>query len=71
MGLRCFVTAYPKQKNNATNRSGHNMKNALTLSGLFAALSALPATAQEGLKAIGKPVDGLMGFGQGDHAFSC
>ncbi len=38
------------------------MKNALTLSGLFAALSALPATAQEGLKAIGKPVDGLMGF---------
>jgi cytochrome c oxidase subunit II len=38
------------------------MKNALTLSGLFAALSALPATAQEGLKTIGKPVDGLMGF---------
>lgn len=38
------------------------MKNALTLSGLLAALSALPAAAQEGLKAIGKPVDGLMGF---------
>ena len=38
------------------------MKNALTLSGLFAALSALPASAQEGLQAIGKPVNGLMGF---------
>ncbi|AVO36764.1 cytochrome c oxidase subunit II [Pukyongiella litopenaei] len=38
------------------------MKNALTLSGLLAALSALPAAAQEGLESIGKPVDGAMGF---------
>ena len=38
------------------------MKNALTLSGLFAALSALPALAQDGLETIGKPVDRLMGF---------
>ncbi len=38
------------------------MKNVLTLSGLFAALSALPAVAQEGLKIIGRPVDGAMGF---------
>ncbi|MFT5612935.1 MAG: cytochrome c oxidase subunit 2 [Granulosicoccus sp.] len=41
------------------------MKNALTLSGLFAALSALPAMAQDGLQGlevIGKPIDGLMGF---------
>ena len=41
------------------------MKNALTLSGLFAALAALPAMAQEGLQGletIGKPIDGLMGF---------
>ncbi len=37
------------------------MKNALTLSGLFAALSSLPAMAQE-LEIIGKPVDGGMGF---------
>lgn len=35
------------------------MKNALTLSGLFAALSSLPAAAQE---AIGKPVAGGLGF---------
>jgi cytochrome c oxidase subunit II len=38
------------------------MKNALTLSGLFAALSALPAMAQEGLKVVGQPVSGGMGF---------
>jgi cytochrome c oxidase subunit II len=38
------------------------MKNALTLSGLFAALSALPATAQEALETIGKPVNKAMGF---------
>ena len=38
------------------------MKNALTLSGLFTAISTLPAMAQEGLKIIGKPVDGLTGF---------
>ncbi|MFC3614044.1 cytochrome c oxidase subunit II [Lutimaribacter marinistellae] len=37
------------------------MKNALTLSGLLAALSSLPAAAQE-LPTIGKPVDGAMGF---------
>ncbi|MGI9367888.1 MAG: cytochrome c oxidase subunit II [Ruegeria sp.] len=37
------------------------MKNALKLSGLFAALSSLPAMAQE-LEIIGKPVDGGMGF---------
>ncbi|WP_171173570.1 cytochrome c oxidase subunit II [Ruegeria sp. HKCCD8929] len=37
------------------------MKNALTLSGLFAALSSLPAMAQD-LEIIGKPVDGAMGF---------
>jgi len=38
------------------------MKNALTLSGLFAGLSSLPAIAQEGLETIGKPHDGLLGF---------
>ncbi|MEY8800825.1 cytochrome c oxidase subunit II [Leisingera sp. XS_AS12] len=38
------------------------MKNALTLSGLFAGLSSLPAMAQEGLETIGKPVNGGMGF---------
>lgn len=38
------------------------MKNALTLSGLFTAISTLPAMAQEGLKIIGKPIDGLTGF---------
>lgn len=38
------------------------MKNVLTLSGLFAALTSLPAMAQEGLETIGKPVDGKMGF---------
>ncbi|MFT7595024.1 MAG: cytochrome c oxidase subunit 2 [Paracoccaceae bacterium] len=38
------------------------MKNALTLSGLFTAISTLPAMAQEGLKIIGRPIDGLTGF---------
>ncbi|MEL0437099.1 cytochrome c oxidase subunit II [Phycobacter sp. K97] len=38
------------------------MKNALMLSGLFAGLSSLPATAQEGLETIGKPIDGGLGF---------
>ncbi len=38
------------------------MKNALTLSGFIAALSALPATAQEGLETIGKPTNGGIGF---------
>ncbi len=38
------------------------MKHALTLSGLFTGLSALPALAQDGLKTIGKPVDGGWGF---------
>ena len=38
------------------------MKNALTLSGLFAGLSSLPAMAQEGLESIGKPTDGGLNF---------
>lgn len=38
------------------------MKNALTLSGLLAALSALPAMAQEGLETVGKPINGAIGF---------
>mgnify|MGYP001289241074 CR=1 FL=1 len=38
------------------------MKNALTLSGFIAALSSLPAMAQEGLETIGKPTDGNLGF---------
>lgn len=38
------------------------MKNALTLSGLFAGLTALPAMAQDGLETIGKPVPGGLGF---------
>ena len=38
------------------------MKNALTLSGLFAALSSVPATAQDGLETIGKPIPGGIGF---------
>ncbi|AHD01604.1 cytochrome c oxidase subunit II [Leisingera methylohalidivorans] len=38
------------------------MKNALMLSGLFAGLSSLPAMAQEGLKTIGKPVNGGLNF---------
>jgi cytochrome c oxidase subunit 2 len=37
------------------------MKNALTLSGVFATLTAMPAMAQD-LEIIGKPIDGLMGF---------
>ena len=38
------------------------MKNAFTLSGLLAALTALPAAAQEQLEIVGKPVDGKLGF---------
>ncbi|MDK3017113.1 cytochrome c oxidase subunit II [Pseudodonghicola flavimaris] len=38
------------------------MKIALILSGVFAALSGLPALAQEQLEIVGKPVDGKMGF---------
>jgi len=38
------------------------MKNALMLSGLFAALTSLPASAQEALEIVGKPIDGKMGF---------
>jgi len=38
------------------------MKNVFTLSGLFAALTALPAAAQDGLEVVGKPVDGGLGF---------
>ncbi|KUP93933.1 cytochrome c oxidase subunit II [Tritonibacter horizontis] len=38
------------------------MKNALTLSGFIAALTSLPAMAQEGLETIGKPTDGYLGF---------
>ncbi|RMF48528.1 MAG: cytochrome c oxidase subunit II, partial [Deltaproteobacteria bacterium] len=41
------------------------MKNALTLSGLFATLSSVPALAQdglEGLETVGKPVPGAVGF---------
>ncbi len=37
------------------------MKNALMLSGVFTALSSLPALAQD-LEIIGKPVNGAMGF---------
>ncbi|MHA6263662.1 cytochrome c oxidase subunit II [Arenibacterium sp. CAU 1754] len=40
------------------------MKTALTLSGLFTALSALPVMAQDGLESIGKPTNGAMGFQQ-------
>ncbi|MCR9125541.1 MAG: cytochrome c oxidase subunit II [Rhodobacteraceae bacterium] len=38
------------------------MKKVLTFSGLFAALSTMPALAQDGLEIIGAPVDGKMGF---------
>lgn len=38
------------------------MKNALTLAGLFAALSSLPAMAQDAVDSIGKPVPGGLGF---------
>jgi len=38
------------------------MKHALTLSGIFAALSGLPALAQDGLETIGKPVNGGIDF---------
>lgn len=38
------------------------MKNAMMLSGVFAALSSLPAMAQDGLEIVGKPVNGKMGF---------
>ncbi len=38
------------------------MKNALTLAGLFAALSSLPAMAQDAVGSIGKPVPGGLGF---------
>ncbi|UWQ92346.1 cytochrome c oxidase subunit II [Rhodobacteraceae bacterium M382] len=38
------------------------MKNALTLSGLFAGLLSLPAAAQDAAQSIGKPVPGGLGF---------
>ena len=38
------------------------MKNVFTLTGVFAALSALPAFAQDQLEIIGKPVDKGIGF---------
>lgn len=38
------------------------MKNVFTLTGVFTALSALPALAQDGLEIIGRPVDGATGF---------
>lgn len=38
------------------------MKTAVTLSGVLAALSALPAMAQEGLEIVGKPDPGAVGF---------
>ena len=38
------------------------MKYALTLSGLVAALSGVPAMAQDGLETVGKPVSGATGF---------
>ena len=38
------------------------MKNALTLSGLFAALSATAAAAQDNLEVIGKPIERGLGF---------
>ncbi len=38
------------------------MKNAMTLAGLFAALSSLPAAAQDNLEIIGAPVDNGIGF---------
>ena len=38
------------------------MKNALTLSGLFAGLAGLPAAAQDAAQSIGKPVPGGLGF---------
>ena len=38
------------------------MKNALMLSGLFAALTSLPAKAQDALEIVGKPANGKMGF---------
>ncbi len=38
------------------------MKKVLSLAGLLAALTALPAMAQDGLESIGKPKDGAMGF---------
>jgi cytochrome c oxidase subunit 2 len=49
-------------KDNTINRSGHDMKNAFTLSGLFGALTALPAMAQDGLEVIGVPKPGGIGF---------
>ncbi|MEX0284307.1 MAG: cytochrome c oxidase subunit II [Paracoccaceae bacterium] len=38
------------------------MKKAISLAGVLAALSALPAIAQDGLETIGKPVDRATGF---------
>ena len=39
-----------------------DMKKLFSISGVFAALAAAPAWAQEGLEVIGRPVDGAMGF---------
>jgi cytochrome c oxidase subunit 2 len=47
---------------NTINRSGHDMKNAWTLSGLLAGLTALPAAAQDSSIVVGKPVPGGLGF---------
>jgi len=38
------------------------MKKLFSISGVFAALAAAPAWAQDGLEVIGRPVDGAMGF---------
>ena len=38
------------------------MKKLFSISGVFAALAAAPAWAQDGLEVIGRPIDGAMGF---------
>jgi len=38
------------------------MKKLLSISGVFSALAAVPAWAQENLEVIGRPIDGAMGF---------
>lgn len=58
-----FLITFPQDTQPAMiQRSGNDMKNALTLSGFIAALWSLPAMAQDGLETIGKPTDGNLGF---------
>ncbi len=62
MGFRLWVDRPVQRYMNRFNRSGCKMRLTSSLMAVLAALSTLPAMAQEGLEIVGKPVDGKMGF---------